>query len=176
MNKKLFTLLSVLLIAMVAVSPVYAGGVKISFTVGSLKADGDGFGFSGYGLVKLTLDAMGKAHVSCIDPGDNGNVVPGQNPIIPITSTVSNNVTSDKNGKFPIHLVVDVDATLFSPEDVGCPNNNWIVEVDWVDWTWAKFTVEDLNDVTGAATGNILWTKEYTCTSTPTAVSCKAIK
>jgi len=176
MKKKLFTILSVLLIAMLAVSPVYAGGVRITFSSGSLKADGDGFGFSGYGVVGLTLDAKGNAHVSCIDPGDNGNVVPGQNPIFPIESTVTNSVKSDKNGKFPVHLVVDVDPTLLSPEDVGCPNKNWIVQIDWVDWTWAKFTVEDLNDVTQLPTGNILWSKEYTCTSAPTTVSCKAIK
>ena len=167
MKKKLLTIWMVLLIAMLAISPVYAGGVKVGFSSGSLIADGDGFGFSSYDLVMLTLDAKGYAHVSCIDPGDNGNVVPGQNPIVAIDSQATGYVTSDKNGKFPVHLEVQ---PVVSPAEAGCANNNWIVQIDWVDWYWAAITITEVS------TGNTLWYKEYACMSTPTTVDCKAIK
>lgn len=168
MKNKLFTIWMVLLIAMLAISPVYAGGVKVGFSLGtSLHADGNGFGFSSFDEVQITLNAKARVHVSCLNPG-NGTVVPGQNPIVEIVAEATDFVTSDKNGKFPVNLVAEA---VVSPEQAGCPNNHWIVQVDSEDWYWAEITV------TQVSTGNILWGPQaYACTTTPTSVDCKAIK
>jgi hypothetical protein len=167
MKKRLLTIWTVLLIAMLAISPVYAGGVKVGFSLGlSLDADGNGFGFSSYEEVQVTLNARALVHVSCLSPG-SGIVVPGQNPIVAADAEATDFVTSDKNGKFPVNLSAEA---VVSPAQAGCPNNNWIVQNDFEDWYWASITV------TQVSSGETLWYKEYACTSTPTTVDCKAIK
>lgn len=177
MKRKLYTLTMVLLIAMLAVTPVYAGGISGSWGLGSIKFDGNAFGFSGYGFIQLSLEAKGNVHLSCVDPGNNGNIVPGQNPVLAIDANATPFVVnSDINGKFPIHLESDVASSLFTPEEVGCPNSNWIVQIDWIDWTWANITVQDLDDATMLPNGNIIWSKNYACTTTPTTIDCKGIK
>jgi hypothetical protein len=167
MKKRISTIWMVLLIAMLAISPVYAGGVKVGFSLGtSLHADGSGFGFSSFDEVQVTLNAKAIVHVSCLGPG-NGIVVPGQNPIVAVDAEATAFVTSDKNGKFPVQLVAEA---VVSPDEAGCPNGNWIVQVDSEDWYWAQITV------TQVSTGNILWGPQaYACTSTPT-FECTAIK
>lgn len=167
MKKRISTIWMVLLIAMLAISPVYAGGVKVGFSLGtSLHADGNGFGFSSFDEVQVTLNAKALVHVSCLNPG-SGIVVPGQNPIVAVDAEATDFVTSDKNGKFPVQLIAEA---VVSPEEAGCPNGNWIVKVEFEDWYWASITVIQVS------TGNTLWYKEYACTSTPTTVDCKAIK
>lgn len=167
MKKKLYTICMVLLIAMLAISPVYAGGVKVGFSLGtSLHADGSGFGFSSFELVQVTLNAKALVSVSCRNPG-SGIVVPGRNPIVAVNSEATDFVTSDENGKFPVSLVAEA---VVSPAQAGCPNNKWIVQVESEDWYWASITVVQVS------TGNTLWYKEYACTTTPTTVDCKAIR
>ena len=173
MKKKLFIVWTALLIAMLTFSPVYAGGVSVTWGGGSIIGEGYAFGFS-RDEVKITLQAEGIPHISCIDPGNNGNVVPGQNPIPVLSSQEAGyGLEVDKNGKFAITLTADVDAGLFTPKEWGCPNNNWLVVVDWVDWYWTSVTVTEISS------SAILWYKEYTCVTTPPPgydVSCKAIK
>ena len=173
MKKKLLIIWSVLLIAMLTFSPVYAGGVSITWGGGSIIGEGYAFGFS-RDEVTITLDAEGIPHISCIDPGNNGNVVPGQNPVPVLSSQEADvDLTADEKGKFDIKLTADVSADLFTPKEWGCPNDNWIVVVDWVDWYWTAITV------TENSSGKVLWYKEYTCITTPPPgydVSCKAIK
>src|SRR4030095_7966313 len=85
MNRKLLTILSVLLIAMLAVAPVAAGGgVSLkgaSITSGSpLTLNGTVTGLTGYTEgVTVTLLGFGEViSVTCSSPG--GNTSPGQNP------------------------------------------------------------------------------------------------
>jgi len=166
MKTKFSTILAVLLIAMLVVTPVAAGGVSVKWGAGSLIADGNGFGFSSFEEVQVTLVAKAIVHVSCLNPG-NGSVVPGQNPTVAANVEATDFVTSDKNGKFPVLLEAD---PVISVKEVGCPSNKWIVQVDFEDWYWASITV------TQVSTGNTLWHKEFACTSTPTTVDCNAIK
>ena len=169
MKKKLFTIWMVLLIAMLATSPVYAGGVSVKWGSGSIIAEGYAYGFS-RDAVSITLHAEGIPHVSCLDPG-NGNVVPGQNPVTVEGNTSANlAVQFDENGKFAIKLEAQPDVQFLSPVQLGCPNNNWTARVDWVNWYYATITV------TENSTGKTLWFKAYNCTSTPNTVDCKAIK
>ena len=173
MKKKLFIIWTTLLIAMLTFSPVYAGGVSITWGGGSIIGEGYAYGFS-RDEVKITLAAEGIPHIICIDPGNNGNVVPGQNPV-PVLSGQDADIdlTADEKGKFYIELRADVEADLFTPKEWGCPNDNWIVVVDWVDWYWTSITVIE------KSTGDTLWYKEYSCVTTPPPgydVNCNAIK
>jgi len=170
MKKKLLIIWSTLLIAMLTFSPVYAGGVSITWGGGSIIGEGYAYGFS-RDEVTITLDAVGNAYFSCVDPGNANNVVPGQNPItVKEEQEATVDLEADENGKFSIKLEADVDPGLFTPKQVGCPNNNWKVVVDWVDWTWAAITVTD------NSSGKVLWYQEYECMSSPSDVDCSKIK
>ena len=171
MKKKLFIVWTVLLISMLTFTPVYAGGVSVTWGGGSIIATGSAYGFS-KDEVTITLDAIGTPYVSCIDPGDNNNVVPGQNPVtVELVTDATSDTPYDEKGKFDISLESDIDASSFTPKQWGCPNNNWIVDVVGVVWNWAKITV------TENSTGKVLWDKQYDCSeSTLYDVKCTEIK
>lgn len=169
MKRKLFTIWTVLLIAMLATSPVYAGGVSGRIGLGSITFDGYAFGFS-RDAVTITLYAEGIPAVSCRSPGSK-KVVPGQNPV-PVTGETSANqaVPFDENGKFAIQLEADPDVASLSAIQLGCPNNRWNAVVDFVFWDYVKITVIE------NSTGNVLWEKDSSCTTTrnPDTITCPA--
>jgi len=176
MKKKLFAIWTALLISMLVFSPVAAGGVSVTWGGGSIIAEGYAYGFSKDAVV-ITLNAKGTPYVSCFDPG-NGNLVPGQNPNLVVDGTDAFfHFPVDENGKFEVRLEADADISGLTAIDLGCPNNNWTFDLDWVDWSWASITVSE------ASTSDTLWYKEYTCTTTPPEptpedydVDCTAIK
>lgn len=171
MNKKLFTIWIVLLIAMLAISPVYAGGVSGKIGMGSITFTGDAYGFS-RDAVTITLFAKGIPVVTCRDPG-NKKLVSGQNPV-PVTGETSAtyDLTADENGKFSIFLEAQPNIQGFTAKQLGCPNNNWTVTVDFVYWNYVKLTVFEIS------TSEVLWQKESTCTTTrnPDRISCPAFE
>lgn len=171
MKKKLYTLLTVLLISMFVASPVYAGGVSGKVGVGSITFEGYAFGFS-RDAVTITLYAEGDPLVSCRAPGSK-KVVPGQNPV-PVTGETSANqaLPFDENGKFAIQLEADPDVASLSAIQLGCPNNRWNAVVDFVFWNYVKITV------TENSTGNVLWEKDSSCTTTrnPDTITCPAFE
>ena len=176
MKTRLFSLLSVLLIATLMVSPVSAGRgigfLSVTFSLGSLIADGFVTGL-GKTDVTLVLDASGeRAEVSCINRG--GTVVPGQSsPRLDAVGidNLAGNDASRKNGKAPFNA----ETSDFLPWDVaGCPNANWVGNIDFVFWTEATLTVHlGFNNPNGA----ILATQNYTCVTTrdPDRVSCTPV-
>jgi len=173
MKRRIYTIATILLIAMLAVSPVAAlGQVKIATSPGSIKADGFAAGFTKFDAVKITLEGKGFAYASCIDPGDNGNVVPGQNPIVEVDSMATDYATTDQDGKVEVHLEAQ---PVLSPVDVGCPNKNWIVHIDWVDWYWAAITVYDIG---AGEPGVQVYYQAYNCVSNrdKNTVTCKATR
>lgn len=171
MKKKFSTMLIVLLITLLAVSPVYAGGVSGKFGIGSITFEGSAYGFSRE-AVTITLYAEGIPVVSCRDPG-NKKLVPGQNPV-PVTGQTSAtyDLTADENGKFSIYLEAQPSIQGFTPKQLGCPNNNWTVVVDFVYWNYVKLTVVEISS------GEVRWEKESTCTTTrnPDAITCPAFE
>jgi len=151
--------------------PVYAGAVSGNIGLGSITFTGWAAGFS-RDAVTVTLSAKGIPVISCYNPGKE-LWVSGQNPV-PVTGETSATYspTFDENGKFDINLEAQPNILNFTPKQLGCPNNNWKVRVDFVYWTYAKLTV------TENSTGDVVWQKESSCTTTrnPDEISCPAFE
>ena len=169
MKKKLYSMLAVLLVLIVMTSPVAAGGaVKLSgvqFRLGSLIASGT---LSGLGNtdVSVVIDASGPAAITCTNFG--GNQVPGQS--YPKVSAVGDQFLDGdssvrRNGKSPFG-VETIDPETVPWDQAGCPNANWIGQIDFIFWTDATISIYDAN------TQALLASQDYTCTTTLTSVSC----
>jgi hypothetical protein len=175
MNKKLSTILTILLVTMLTTSTVFAGGaVKLSsiqFELGSLIASGYASGL-GNTDVTIVLDASGIPAVTCTNNGNND--VPGQSyPKVSASGQQSLDGDKDiqKNGRAKFSTETDDPQTL-SWDVAGCPNSNWTGRIDFIFWTDATISVYD------TATGALLQTQSYTCTTTryPASVSCSPVK
>ena len=174
MNKRLFSVLAVLLIATMVISPVSAGAaVKLSgvqFKLGSLIANGYASGL-GNTDVTVVLDGSGVPVITCTNYG--GNDVPGQSyPKVSATGqqTLLGNDPLRKNGKSPFFTETEDPETL-AWDVAGCPNSNWTGHIDFIFWTDATISVYSTE------TGALLTSKSYTCNTTryPASVSCTAV-
>jgi hypothetical protein len=167
MKKRIYTLATVLLITMLAVSPVYAGGVSIKIGLGSITGNGYAWGFGND--VTIVLSGAGVPVVTCAAPG-NDNLAPGQNPAR-VSAHDSAKDTDDPNktkGKF--HFDLEAQPVLLSPVEMGCANNNWTATIDFVFWD--TVTVSVLSN----KTGKVLYQQSSTCVTThdPDTISCPA--
>jgi len=161
MKRKFYTLATVLLIAMLAITPVYAGGISGSWGLGSIKFDGTAWGFGKDATV--SIDAVGVPLVNCFAPGSS-NPAPGQNP--PKVYASDSQDGSDYwlgKGKFEIHLGADANFDGWSAETAGCPNDNWGFQVYFVNWESATVTVVNSKD-------NTRYQQTYSCTTTYTGI------
>lgn len=169
MKKKIYFLLSLLLMFAVIATPVSAGGAvklsRVSFSLGSLIANGTLTGL-GRDDVSVVIDAIGIPAITCTNFG--GNEVPGQS--YPKVSASGNQLLAGdspvrKNGKSPFGVeTVDPE---FLPWDVaGCPNSNWTGHIDFIFWTDASISVYD------TSTEALLLRQDYACTTTLTSVTC----
>ena len=174
MNKRLFSVLAVLLITTMVISPVSAGAaVKLSgvqFSLGSLIANGYASGL-GNTDVTVVLDASGIPAITCTNYG--GNDVPGQS--YPKVSAVGQQILLGndplrKNGRSPFFTETD-DPEILAWDVAGCPNSNWTGRIDFIFWTNATISVYS------TSTGALLTSKSYTCTTTryPASVSCTPV-
>lgn len=169
MKNKIFSILTVLFVASILVSPVSARpgiGLSASFSLGSLIASGT-LSRLGPTDVTVVLDASGIPVITCTNNG--GNTAPGQG-YPKITASGSQLLDGDditKNGKAPFRTETDDPETL--PWDVaGCPSSKWTAHIDYILWTDAVITVKDTLE-------NVLVSQEYTCNpdlQTATSVSC----
>jgi hypothetical protein len=174
MNKRLFSVLAVLLIAALVTSTASAGAaVKLSsiqFSLGSLIAKGYASGL-GSTDVTVVLDASGIPAITCTNYG--GNDVPGQSyPKVSATGqqTLLGNDPIRKNGKAAFFTETDDPETL-AWDVAGCPNSNWTGHIDFIFWTNATISVYS------TSTGGLLKSQNYTCITTrnPASVSCVAV-
>jgi len=159
MKRRIYTLAAVLLIAMLAISPVYAGGVSIKIGLGSITADGTAWGFGKDAVI--TIDASGVPVIYCYTPGNNF-AAPGQNP--PRVSASDSELATDGNygkGKFTVALEAEADITGISAVDLGCPNNNWTPALVFVKWDNAVISVVN-------AKGDLQYQANYSCVTTQT--------
>ena len=159
MKKRIYTLATVLLIAMLAISPVYAGGVSIKVGLGSITADVTAWGFGSD--VTIKLEGAGVPLVSCGTPG-NENLAQGQNPSR-VSASDSDTDAADPNkvkGKFTVGLEAEVVTTNFTAVELGCPNNKWIPKIVFVFWDTATVTI------TSNKTGKVLYQQTSACTTT----------
>jgi len=164
MKKKLYSIFSAILIAMMVASPAGAGGFRITMSLRSLFADITAWGLPSSTDYIFRLDASGIASVVCTNYG--GNQAPGQN-YPHVDGRDSNHVPKTdikKGGK----VVTSLEA--IPPEEVnpniswdagGCPNSNWSARVDFVYWQTAEVQIESV------ATGQVTSYK-YSCVTTRT--------
>ncbi len=142
MKRKLYTLLTAILITILSTSTVSAGGLKLSgasTSLGSLIFKGylSGLGNTNWVVVQ---NSQGHAMVLCTNYG--GNAAPGQN--YPHTNGVGQtslpgNDPLRKNGKSPFSVesasYYETHPTLLDPVvDGGCPNYNWTASVIFIFW------------------------------------------
>ena len=171
MNKRLLSVLAVLLVSVLITSTASAGGfVKLSgaiFHLGSLTANGTLTGLGGYNQgVTAQLAAIGDPIVTCIN--QNGNQAPGQNP--PDLSVHGEQLVLPQNitlkGTAPLNVTAEPGP--ITGTQGGCPNDNWTARIDFVFWTNATISVRD------TATNALLLEQNYTCTTTrdPDSVIC----
>ena len=176
MKNKASSLLLTILLVILMVSHVSAGpgiGLRsVQFSLGSLIADGFVTGL-GNTDVTIVLDATGeRADVSCINNG--GSVVPGQSsPKIDAVGidSLAGDDGNRKNGKAPF----TTETSDFIPWYLaGCPNSNWVGQIDFVFWTEATLTV---HQGFNSPDGPILLTQKYTCITSrdPDSVSCTPV-
>jgi len=175
MNKRLFSVLAVLLIATMVISPVSAGAaVKLSkdvdWTLHSLVASGSVFGL-GSTDVTVKLDAVGIPEVTCTNQG--GNQALGQNPPKVSASGTQFLVHESytKNGSSPFVVETAAPEPGLTAKQMGCPNNTWTTAITFVYWTDAKISVYS------TATGALLEEQNYTCQTfrNPDSVTCTAV-
>jgi len=164
MKTRLYTIWTVLLIAMLAVTPVFAGNIKLqgSFTFGSIHFDGYATGVGGYDGITLEIFGIGIPEVLCTNLG--GNEAPGQNPP-KVTATGETYISPDqidsttKKGKTPVSVSADEDEIVLTGTQGGCPNDNWTATILSIEWVGAVINVYE-GEGTG---GTLLKTFEYTC-------------
>jgi len=191
MKRKLVTIVTVLLIAMMVTSSALAGNaIKLSnvdWKLGSLISKGFASGLGNTDWV-LVLDGVGHAGVICTNHGSND--VPGQSFPHVVGRGITTLPGSDplrKNGKSPYYVAAqsEYESVQYIPWDEGgCPNPNWTARIDFVFWDFAVINVYsplDTNFATPVATYQYRCETTYTGpNSTPTTfddgrVSCTQI-
>lgn len=175
MNKRLFSILAVLLLTTLVTSTASAGAAvklsNITFSLGSLIAKGYASGL-GSTDVTVVLDASGIPAITCTNQG--GNNVPGQSsPKVSATGqqTLLGNDPIRKNGKAAFFTETEDPETL-AWDVAGCPNSHWTGHINFILWTNATLSVYS------TSTGALLTRQNYTCNpavQTATKVSCIAI-
>src|SRR5574339_224867 len=162
MKKRIFSLLSTLLVVTLLTSPVSAGrgiGFSATFSLGSLIAQGTATGV-GQTNVTFELRAVGPADITCVNGGSNS--VPGQSA--PKLSAIGRedvlgSKPETKNGRTP--FITETDDPKTVAWDVGgCPNPNWTGQVDFIYYTNATISVYATD------TGALLVKHDYLCTTT----------
>jgi len=161
MKRRIYTLAIVLLIAMIAVSPTYAGAVGGSIGLGSITFDGTAWGFGKD--AKVVLSGTGLPLVTCGAPG-NDNLAPGQNPVR-VYATDSEFAADNMlgKGKFAVSLEAQPDFTSLTASQLGCANDNWTATPYFV--AWDNVTVSVIN-----AKGDLQYQANYHCTTTYTGI------
>lgn len=174
MNRKIFSILAVLLMTTLTTSTVAAGGnVKLSgiqFSLSSLVASGFASGL-GNTDVTVVLEAAGIPVVTCSNGG--GTQAPGQNPVNISASGAQYLVheTYTRNGRSAFSVETEEPQAGLTAQELGCANNNWTATIDFVFWTEATLSVYD------SATNALLVQQNYTCVTTrfPASVSCTPV-
>jgi hypothetical protein len=173
MRRKILSFICVAAIICLQVTSASAAGAvrlsNVTFSLGSLISNGTLTGL-GYTDVFVELDASGVPVVTCTNQG--GNQAPGQNPPKVSASGKTSLFGTDpvrKNGKSPFGVETSEPAPFLTGTAGGCPNDNWTATIDFVYWTHATISVYDL------ATGDLLLTQDFVCTTTRTSVTCVAV-
>ena len=166
MYRKLIVILCVLVVISLTTTVVFAQKRRsslnlkdVSFSLGSLDAQGIVTGL-GNDTLTLKLTASGTPIVTCTNQG--GNQAPGQNPpkvSADGTTFVSDGDDNEHNGRDDFGVTAANAGAGLTAKKLGCPNNNWTANIDFVFWADATITIED----------NVgeLFRQSYNCQTTP---------
>lgn len=96
----------------------------------------------GEGDVVVNLDTTGFADSTCTNPGSGVHQPAGQNPA-PTTGSGTQTIPNpqNKNGNTPFDVFTTPPVTPVSGAP-GCPNPNWIQDINDVEFATATITVE----------------------------------
>jgi hypothetical protein len=199
MKRKITSVFTALLAAILITSTVFAGSIKLSRVTFSLGTDTttDSGGFTAMstmetsgettssptlgtqgtmtGLgeqdVRVVLVASGLPVVSCTNLGSN--MAPGQNPS-KVTAfgeiPLTGDVSTTNNGRYLFGVQTE-QLTELDPIVYGCPNENWTASIDFVFWEIATIKVLDAQNEEV-----VLFTQDYTCATTLNSVTCTPVK
>lgn len=165
--------MTAILAAVVITSTVFAGAIKlsrISFSLGSLIADGVATGLGKADALELELQASGHASVICTNHGEND--VPGQSsPHVDGSGkeALPGDSGFSKNGKSDFSVTADSEVETnpyISWEEGGCPNPNWTARIDFVYWEDATIMVKDTETLDENGDPVTIKTYHYACTTT----------
>jgi hypothetical protein len=164
MKRNLYTIWTVLLIAMLMATPVYAGNIKLSgsFSGGSIHYDGNATGVGGYDGITVELIGIGVPVVECTNQG--GNESPGQNPVN-VSVSGEEYISPDqidattKKGKTPVNVSADESTLVLTGTEAGCPNDNWTATILSIEWIGAIINVYEGDGTDGL----LIKTFEFVC-------------
>jgi len=166
MKRRIISITTALLAAILLTSTVFAGAIKFSsieFRLGSFIVDGLAYGLGGTDWL-VEVEASGHASVICTNYGSND--VPGQSyPHVDGNGAgvLESDSPFEKKGKSPFTVTAVPEEELnpyISWDAGGCPNPNWTARIDFVYWESATIFVKD------PITGEIVNTLNYDCTTT----------
>ncbi|HET9790607.1 MAG TPA: hypothetical protein VFR08_04830 [Candidatus Angelobacter sp.] len=107
----------------------------------------------GNGDVLVHLSATARPTATCTNSG--GNEAPGQNPAsVNVTGAEAIPNTQIKNGTTPFTVTTNAPAQP-TPEEAGCPNDNWKAAITDLQFTSATITVFQNNVAVLTATFNL---------------------
>jgi hypothetical protein len=114
-------------------------GHRMGWAMDSLTATGVVVGLANDDY-RVRLRAIGFADATCVSPGGNEEVQ-GRNPVF-VEVNVEDWVTTARNGRasFTLEAKDPTSADIPpspTPKEAGCPNRNWTVILDPVNWTEA---------------------------------------
>jgi hypothetical protein len=136
-------IVSISVSAVLAASPHYKRGspqCSASGTTGTCSGSLAGLGNDD---LKISIAVTGTATPFCAAPGNESNIVPGQNPVDFVASnSVTVPASEIKNGTLNFTISATAVVPVPTAEEAGCPNPNWNVTIGGASVSSLTLTIE----------------------------------
>jgi hypothetical protein len=129
--------------AVFAASPHYKRGSPQCVTGGTTATCSGALAGLGNEDVRITVSITGTAQPFCSAPGNEANVVPGQNPVdFTASASVTVPASEIKNGTLNFSVSATAVVPVPTAQEAGCPNPNWNVTISQATVSSLTLTVE----------------------------------